>query len=1303
MLALAVAAVALLAGWSGGRIAAQTNDISVEMSRVAVLTRGVNEPIEVSPRSLPNEATISGPVTVRVLFGIQITAPTLSSFSATNATLSNLRTSTWSADPPNRGWMFDLTPTADGAVTVSIAAGTVSPLLPGVNRSNEAASFALTAALGAPKPIWMGFSSPVTRTLGPYYEETEVDLTVTFNEHVTVVGSPTVALRLGASAATATYESGSGSAVLRFRFTVPSGWSGSLTGEPRVDTDSITLPSGASIQDGGGTNATLTLPPRITRIESRSRARLVGEPAPTWGSGSRLSYKVFFSEAVTVTLPTGGSTAYIQLRGRRDGGGNVDVRAVYASGSGSDELTFTYTWSAADSLAATSSLFMREIHLFVPDGVGIRNAAGIDIATQRPGVTSIRVATEGTQVQAGPRLSSGPSADLRLSLSSNDAARASLNPTSFRFRCVTAQCVDVDGNTYSNSDTEDWQRSRTLTITLEQDADLDDNRVDLSYTYNAYPSGLLGRWDGATGTWMRLLIEDDDPELDAITAAASITEGQNAEFTVTSTAPPAVEDRAVRATISQTGNCLASSVTDVDTGADGIQVDIELQTSGSTGSGTLSLPTVDDSTDELNCVLTVTLTPPAATDVRFFAIAGGAASLSRSITVQDNDDTQPITIDQPEPPEGQLPQTPVVNPPGVDDPPVEPPQTRYPPELEAQTIVEGQSVSGEINITKSDRPQADVEFNHRFVPAGVVDGTPDPVTFVEHRWWERKSWTLAARHDADSDDERVRWHLSPQSDDLAWRNIYVHYAYVTVRDDDPQVSALDALQESVTEGQTATFRLTLAKPPLDGARSVRVTLTTDGDMLADGLTDADENTPGLQLDLSLARTLEGESTVLLRLATDDDDQDEPDGALTVTVSQPSNHTADNYFTLAGDATQFTAAISVLDNDEPEAPVGEEAETLSEIDDPSEGEEQPEEEDTPQTDDPSKGEEQPEEEDTPPTDDPSKGEEQPEEEDTPPTDDPSEGEEQPGEDDAPPVDDPSEGEELPGEDDAPQDGNPSEGAEQPGEDDAPPVDDPSEGEEQPGEEDTPSTDDPSEGEELPGEDDAPQDGNPSEGAEQPGEDDAPPTDDPSEGEEQPGEDDAPPVDDPSEGEEQPGEEDARPVNDPSGGEEPTDSTPASGADEPGSDEDPPLNDNGDDPLEIDDPAENDDPPKGDPVEEGGALVAFPNTGSGGLASPPVVPVIPAPVPVIPAPVPVIPAPAPVIPAPERESVPLSLPTPLYVAAAVPVIPAQAGIQTQPRSQRESPEPSPNTRLQGIPVRCAVDKRCLTSSFRWNDGS
>ena len=931
-----------------------------------------------------------------------------------------------------------------------------------------------------------------------------------------------------------------------------------------------------------------------------------------------------------MTLPTGGSTAYIQLRGRRDGGGNVDVRAVYASGSGSDELTFTYTWSASDSLAANSSLFMREIHLFVPDGVGIRNAAGIDIATQRPGVTSIRVATEGTQVQAGPRLSSGPSADLRLSLSSNDAARASLNPTSFRFRCVTAQCVDVDGNTYSNSDTEDWQRSRTLTITLEQDADLDDNRVDLSYTYNAYPSGLMGRWDGATGTWMRLLIEDDDPEIDAITAAASITEGQNAEFTVTSTAPPAVEDRAVRATISQTGNCLASSVTDVDTGADGIQVDIELQTSGSTGSGTLSLPTVDDSTDELNCVLTVTLTPPAATDTRFFAIAGGAASLSRSITVQDNDDTQPITIDQPEPPEGQLPQTPVVNPPGVDDPPVEPPQTRYPPELEAQTIVEGQSVSGEINITKSDRPQADVEFNHRFVPAGVVDGTPDPVTFVEHRWWERKSWTLAARHDADSDDERVRWHLSPQSDDLAWRNIYVHYAYVTVRDDDPQVSALDALQESVTEGQTATFRLTLAKPPLDGARSVRVTLTTDGDMLADGLTDADENTPGLQLDLSLARTLEGESTVLLRLATDDDDQDEPDGALIVTVSQPSNHTADNYFTLAGDATQFTAAISVLDNDEPEAPVGEEAETLSEIDDPSEGEEQPEEEDTPPTDDPSKGEEQPEEEDTPPTDDPSEGEEQPGEDDAPPVDDPSEGEEQPGEDDAPQTDDPSEGEEQPGEDDAPPVDDPSEGEEQPGEDDAPPVDDPSEGEEQPGEDDAPPDGDPSKGEEQPGEEDTPSTDDPSEGQELPGEEDAPQDGNPSEGAEQPGEDDAPPTDDPSEGEEQPGEDDTPPVDDPSEGEEPTDSTPASGADEPGSDEDPPLNDNGDDPLEIDDPAESDDPPKDDPVEEGGALVAFPNTGSGGLASPPV----------IPAPFPVIPAPFPVIPAPSRDSRPLS---------------------------------------------------------------
>ena len=943
-LALAVVAVALLAGWAGGRIAAQTNDISVEMSRVAVLTRGVNEPIEVSPRSLPNEATISGPVTIRVLFGIQITAPTLSSFSATNATLSNLRTSTWSADPPNRGWMFDLTPTADGAVTVSIAAGTVSPLLPGVNRSNEAASFALTAALGAPKPIWMGFSSPVTRTLGPYYENTEVDLTVTFNEHVTVAGSPTVALRLGASAATATYESGSGSAVLRFRFTVPSGWSGSLAGEPRVDTDSITLLSSASIQDGGGANATLTLPPRIIRIESRNRARLVGEPAPTWGSGSRLSYKVFFSEAVTVTLPTDGSTAYIQLRGIRDGGGNVDVRAVYASGSGSDELTFTYTWSAADSLAATSSLIMREIHLFVPDGVGIRNAAGIDIATQRPGVTSIRVATEGTQVQASSRLSSGPSADLRLSLSSNDAARASLNPTSFRFRCATAQCVDVDGNTYSNSDTEDWQRDRTLTIALEQDADLDDNRVDLSYTYNAYPSGLLGQWDGATGTWMRLLIEDDDPELDAITADASITEGQNAEFTVTSTAPPAVEDRAVRATISQTGNCLASSVTDVDTGADGIQVDIELRTSGSVGSGTLSLPTVDDSTDELDCVLTVTLTPPAATDTRFFAIAGGAASLSRSITVQDNDDTQPITIDQPEPPEGQLPKSPAVDTPGVDDPPPGgdsggenplAPVPQRPPELAAQTIIEGESATGELDISVNHRPDADIEFHHRLLPTGLIEGSPDPVVFIRNDWKQNQGWTLTALQDADSADERVRWGLRVVSDDEQWHSLAVERATVTVRDDDPEVVSLEAVEGAIVEGGTAMFRLRLSREPLDGSRTVRATLWAAGATLAAGLADADTEAEGLQLDVALDAEVSG----VLEVGTVGDEADGPDGLLILSVAQPSDYLSANYFTLADGAMHFTATVRVLDDDEPvveeESVMDEEESEVEEEEDPVE--------------------------------------------------------------------------------------------------------------------------------------------------------------------------------------------------------------------------------------------------------------------------------------------------------------------------------------------------------------------------------
>ena len=89
------------------------------------------------------------------------------------------------------------------------------------------------------------------------------DVTVTFNESVTVDatnGSPSLGLNVGHVVKQAVYHSGTGTAVLTFRYTVE---------ENDEDTDGVEpgdmVADGATIRDGSGNDAVLTLPEQGTR------------------------------------------------------------------------------------------------------------------------------------------------------------------------------------------------------------------------------------------------------------------------------------------------------------------------------------------------------------------------------------------------------------------------------------------------------------------------------------------------------------------------------------------------------------------------------------------------------------------------------------------------------------------------------------------------------------------------------------------------------------------------------------------------------------------------------------------------------------------------------------------------------------------------------------------------------------------------------------------------------------------------------------------------------------------------------
>lgn len=100
-------------------------------------------------------------------------------------------------------------------------------------------------------------SVSATTANGTYQAEGLIDITVTFNDNVTVTGTPQMTLETGTTDQKASYFSGSGSTTLTFRYTVQAG-----DNSPDLDyvsTDALLL-NGGTIRDNSGNNSVLSLP-----------------------------------------------------------------------------------------------------------------------------------------------------------------------------------------------------------------------------------------------------------------------------------------------------------------------------------------------------------------------------------------------------------------------------------------------------------------------------------------------------------------------------------------------------------------------------------------------------------------------------------------------------------------------------------------------------------------------------------------------------------------------------------------------------------------------------------------------------------------------------------------------------------------------------------------------------------------------------------------------------------------------------------------------------------------------------------
>ncbi len=250
-----------------------------------------------------------------------------------------------------------------------------------------------------------------------------VTLTVSFSEAVTVAGgTPTLSLSGGG---TATYAGGSGTNALTFTYTVAAGQN-----TTDLAVNSLVL-HGATIKDGAGNNAVLSgaavNPPGILQIDTRAptiSSIVTSGPGITNGAGDlnagdTVTLTVNFSENVTVA----GGTPTLTLN---DGG-----IAHYASGSGTNALTFTYQVAPGQN---TPDLTVTGLVLgtgaTIADGAGnaavlsgaVRNPAGIlKIDTTAPTVTRVVSSPATGEVTTGH--------SIRITLDTSEAVTVSGTPT----------------------------------------------------------------------------------------------------------------------------------------------------------------------------------------------------------------------------------------------------------------------------------------------------------------------------------------------------------------------------------------------------------------------------------------------------------------------------------------------------------------------------------------------------------------------------------------------------------------------------------------------------------------------------------------------------------------------------------------------------------------------------------------------------------------------------------------------------------------------------------------------------------
>ncbi|SFW61207.1 Ig-like domain-containing protein [Chitinophaga sancti] len=273
-------------------------------------------------------ALVNGAFNITATFSEKVRGLAAADFTVTNGTAGTPQTS------DSIIYTITITPTAEGNVTVTLPADVT------VNKGNNGntASNTLTTVVDYTAPVINVVTAPAD---GYYKSGSLLTFTVTYSEVVNVTGTPRIPFNIGNNLVYADYSSGTGSSVLTFTYTVKNG---------DQDLDGISMYPSLNATNGNAADAAGNAAETIIDSRPDTHGVLINTIAPLvsavdvpvngyYNAGQALGFTVHFNNVVNVT---GAPVLSVII-------GNATVNAAYTGGTGTSELTFSYTVQDGDN------------------------------------------------------------------------------------------------------------------------------------------------------------------------------------------------------------------------------------------------------------------------------------------------------------------------------------------------------------------------------------------------------------------------------------------------------------------------------------------------------------------------------------------------------------------------------------------------------------------------------------------------------------------------------------------------------------------------------------------------------------------------------------------------------------------------------------------------------------------------------------------------------------------------------------------------------------------------------------------